>query len=99
MITAHKSVGLLNGQHMMGSYEEGDFKYFIVEIGGSKIESNKYENNFCIIPEKELIKQGILKSKTCKGKQSIYICTPDAIIDHWAKPYWNNIPKEFIKTD
>lgn len=95
-ISSYKSYGHLNGQHIASSYKVGDFDYMIMEIGGIKNDEHKYENNFCIIPEKNLIDQNILKSDTCKGKTSFMICPPDYIRNHWSKKFWNNIPESLL---
>jgi len=86
-----KNAGLLNGKYINKSYEEGDFDYLIVEVGGTKEEKNKYEGNFCIIPSNILLEQKAFKNNDCKGKLAIYICLPDSKKDHWSKTFWNNM--------
>jgi hypothetical protein len=95
-ISSHRNAGSLNGQTMYDSYKINDFKYMIVEVGGTIQEKDIYQGNFCIIPHEELIKQGILSSDTCKGKKSFHICKPDSDKNHWSKKYWNNISDELI---
>lgn len=95
-ISSHKAAGSLNGKQVSRPYEVGDFNYFVVELGS--IEESKYHNNFCIIPESVLIKQNILKSNKCEGKQAFSIYFPDYNKHHWSKTYWNNIPIE-LKDD
>jgi hypothetical protein len=96
-INSYKSTGTLNGQPMRDSYKINDFKYIIIEVGGTIQEKDIYQGNFCIIPHDELIKQGILSSDTCKGKKTFRICNPDYTKNHWCKKYWNKIPEELLK--
>lgn len=93
-INSYRNTGSLNGQPIYDSYKINDFKYMIVEVGGTIQEKDIYQGNFCIIPHEELIKQGILSSDTCKGKKSFHICKPDHDKNHWCKQYWNKIPDE-----
>jgi hypothetical protein len=90
-IDSCKSAGLLNGKHIKKNYESGEFDFFIVELGGSEKDPDKYKGNFCIIPAKILIEQEIFKTSECKGKKAFYICPPDYDKPHWSKDLWNNI--------
>ena len=94
-IPSHKAAGSLHGKQVSRPYEVGDINYFIVELGDVNNTLN-YHHNFCIIPESVLIKQNVLKSKTCKGKQAFCICSHDYNKPHWSKIYWNVIPKELL---
>lgn len=94
-ISSKKPGGTFNKKCIKRKHEVGDFDYVIVEVSGTVNDKNKYENNFCIIPSTELIKQGVLKSDTCKGKINFSICPPDYPKPHWSKQYWNKIPDEF----
>lgn len=93
-VTSGKSYGRIDGKKITGPYEIGDFDIMIIEIGGSIEESEKYINNFCIIPSYALIKENILKTNTVKGKKAFYICPPDYKKEHWSKQFWNNL--EFL---
>jgi hypothetical protein len=93
-IPSSKKAGVLNSRVINQCYEINDFHYIIVELGGTKDDETKYHNNFCIIPESELIKQNILKSENSKGKAGFYVCKPDYEKPHWSKPFWNVIPSE-----
>lgn len=93
-VTFSRNYGRLNGQEICAAYNVGDFDFAIIEVGGTPTDEHKYENNFCIIPEKVLIDQNILRSDTCEGKKSFMICPPDYIHEHWSKKYWNNIHAE-----
>ena len=95
-VQTKKSCGVLNGQVMKSSYHLGDFDYLIVEVGGTKNDIHQYENNFCIIPAKELINENILKTDTCSGKKKMMVCPPDYKREHWTKKYWNIIPEEIL---
>ena len=90
-VTSNKSCGRLNGKKIKRNYEENDFDMMIIEVGGVNNEQNKYINNFCFIPKDDLIVQNILKTTTCKGKKSFFICPPDYEKEHWSKKNWNNI--------
>lgn len=90
-INSIKSSGRLNGKDIKKPYEIKDFDFMIIEIGGTKIDPDMYNGNFCIIPFEVLIKQNIIKTDTCKGKYSFHICPPDYKKEHWSKLYWNNI--------
>lgn len=81
------------GSKLSQPYSVDDkFEYVVVEIGGMRSNLNSeidmYLGNFCFIPKAELIKQGILSSPICKGKESMYICSPDYSGSHWSKQYW-----------
>src|SRR5437868_5262117 len=93
-VSSQKSSGFLNGKLIRRHYDEGDFDYMIVELGGTKTEPEKYKGQFCIIPSRVLIEQNILKTKTCKGKKGFYVCPPDYARQHWSKKFWNVIPIE-----
>ena len=95
-IKLHKSYGSLNGQKIHASCKIGDFDFLIIEVGGIDIDEHKYETNFCIIPEKILIEQNILRSDTCDGKRGFPVCFPDSIQNQWTQKYWNNIPIEIF---
>jgi hypothetical protein len=73
------------------NYEKGDFDFFVIEFGGTCLEPEKYENNFCIISSSVLLEKGILKDKNSEGKTALSICSPDYVKNHWCKKYWNNI--------
>jgi hypothetical protein len=86
----YKSNGKVNGIHLTQPYNSIDTDYFIFEIGGTLQETNKYQNNFCIIPSDILTKKGYLTNDNKLGKKSISICLPDCKTNHWSLQYWNN---------
>jgi hypothetical protein len=95
-IGSTKSCGNIDGKKVRKNYEENDFTFFIIEVGGTELEPDKYKGNFCIIPKEILMKQKILRSNVCKGKKSFRVCAPDTKSFHWARELWNNtscIPK------
>lgn len=90
-VNFYKKSGSLNGRRVHKSYEPCDFDFFIIELGGTKDDNDKYKNNFCIIPSDVLNEQKAFKTETNKGKLSIYISTIDYKKEHWTKKFWNNI--------
>lgn len=90
-VASRKHAGRINGKDIKRPYEEDDFDIFIINIGGTKEEPNKYMNDFCIIPSHILEEKGILKTKTQEGRNQFAICSPDSQKDHWSKQYWNNL--------
>jgi hypothetical protein len=86
-----KNAGRLNGKFIRKTYGKGEFKFYVVELGGTWNGTKDYKNNFCIIPEEEFIKQGIYESEEKEGRRRFYVCPPDYPKDHWSKKYWNNI--------
>jgi hypothetical protein len=96
-VKSSKSSGSFNGVGIHRQYEEGDFDYFVIEVGGTRTNESIYENIFCIIPAKILIEQNILKTATYKGKKAFCVCPPDYKKPHWSKEYWNVIPPELYK--
>lgn len=96
-VKSQKSCGSLNGKFISRNYEEKDFDFIVIEIGGTITYPDKYKNNFCIIPINDLLKQKILKTNSCKGKKIFYICPPDYDKKHWSKIFWNKIPENMMK--
>lgn len=96
-VVCSKHSGTLNGSRLRVPYSTDDlFKYFIIELGGTKDNPEKYHGYFCVIPISELINQGALKSSECKGKMSISICPPDYPKPHWSKKFWIGPKDKFI---
>lgn len=89
-IDIKKSSGMVGGKRTRYPYQENDFDYLIVEVGGMKGNIGEYFGNFCIIPMSILINKGLIRTKDCDGKKTVNICPPDTISDHWTKKYWNN---------
>jgi len=91
-INSVKSAGILNGKFIKRNYEEGDFDFAIIEVGGTSDDPNKFKNNFCIIPSEKLIERRILKTDDCCGKNMFNICPPiENGKKHWSREFWNNI--------
>ena len=61
-----------------------DIDFFIFEI-----VTDKYKNNFYIIPKHILAEKGYLTTSKNKGKSSISIAPPDYDSDHWTLEYLN----------
>ena len=49
-----------------------------------------YKGDFYIIPIKEMINRGYIKTAECNGKKSIGLPKPGYTEDHWVKKYLNN---------
>jgi hypothetical protein len=71
-------------------YHKDDFDIFIVNLGGTTKEPDKYKNDFMFIPMKDLDELGIMKNDTVDGKVTFQVCPPDYKKAHWSKKYWNN---------
>jgi len=97
-VTFYKHAGRLNRANLRQPYEEGDFDYMIIEVGGINDDKNKYKSNFCIIPSKILKQQHLFKTDKDKGKIVFTVCPPDYERQHWTKQYWNKIPQELYHT-
>lgn len=99
-INSTKKAGRLNGKRVTKPYELDDFDFFIIEIGGTDAEPNKYKGNFCIIPKNVSLERNLLKTSTCTGKTQFTICSPDYEKSYWSKDLWNNaslIPAKKLK--
>ena len=84
-----KNSGRIADKYIKKNYEYEDFRFFIVEVGGTEEFPDKYIGNFCIIP-REIIKDEF-RSEDNEGKKSVYVCPPDYSREHWSKVFWNNI--------
>ena len=98
-IPLKKAAGTLDGKKISKSYDEDDFDFLIVEVGGIKSikdgvsfdDPDFYKGNFFIISNVDLKEMGVLDSEGKLGKSGISICPPDSPKPHWSKKYWNNI--------
>jgi hypothetical protein len=98
-IPLKKSSGTLDGKKISKSYDEDDFDFLMVEVGGTRFMKDGilvdnpdfYKGNFFIISNIDLKEMGILNSEGKLGKSGICICPPDSKKSHWSKQYWNNI--------
>jgi hypothetical protein len=86
-----KSAGYLKGKQIFQCYCDGDFDFFIVELGGTRDGKKNYKNTFCIIPRQILADNGRYQTETSKGNCKLTICPPDYIYNHWSKQFWNRI--------
>jgi hypothetical protein len=89
-IQIKKFGGTFNGKKLKSAYEEKDFQYLVIEIGGPVDDPEKYHGYFCIIPMEILLERGAIRTETCDGKLDLNIQPPDYPHNHWTKPYWNN---------
>ena len=92
-----KSSGSLNGKYLKRSYDEGDFDFLIIEIGGIRTEidgiiiedPNKYKGNFLILPSEALKNMGYFTSSDgTNGKITFSFYPPGK--NQWYESYWNN---------
>jgi hypothetical protein len=97
-ISTQKSGGVDMGRTIWKAYSISEpFEYFIVEVGGTRIEQGKYQGQFCIIPKQVMRDHGVFQSDECEGKHSIHICPPDYARNHWSKSFWNHWPLSDFK--
>lgn len=76
--------GKINGKKISRPYSDIDgIDFFIMEM-------LNYKGDFYIIPIKEMINRGYIKTAECNGKKSIGLPKPGYTEDHWAKKYLNN---------
>lgn len=93
-VNLKKGSGFIKKKPIARCYDEDDFDFLIILIGnfGDEIKGDEnYKGKFCIIPSEELKKQKILRTEEHDGKITMYLYPPNTLIDHWTKPYWNNI--------
>ncbi len=96
-IPAVKSAGTLKGKEIKRPYSIDDpFEYFVVEIGGTENEPEKYRGYFCFIPKIALSQLGVLKTDTTDGTGDIRLHPPDYPEEHWSKNYWYNLNTPLI---
>lgn len=83
VVGLQKCAGKINGKRTFQPYSDTDgLDFFIIEL-------IRHVNNFYIIPINKMIERELIKTKTQKGKQRIYIPDPDKAKTHWTTPYLN----------
>jgi len=87
-----KSAGTLKGKEIKRPYSiDDDFKYLVVEVGGTEADPEKYRGYYCFIPKSKLLELGILKTDTSKGTTVLHIYPPDYPEERWCKNMWYNL--------
>jgi hypothetical protein len=83
-IFLQKNGGKINGKQQNKAYSDKDkIDFFVLEI-------LDYPNQFYIIPIKELVQRGYIKTDQQEGKLKFNLSIPDIDKEHWTKKYLNN---------